>query len=324
MDRAVRIAVDAHGGDLGCGTIVGGLVAAMRSVPETFSACLCGGRAEVLAAIEQSGGTALFDEGRLLIEDCPDIIPMGQSPSLAWKRHPRSSLARCLSLQAEGAADASLSAGDTRFILGGSIFLLGRKPGISRPALAAFLPTMAGRPVLLLDVGANVGCKAAHLADFGLMGWHYVRHFSGIDAPTVSLLNVGDEAYKGTGTVRDAAELLAKRLPRAVGFIEGSRVLSGDADVVVCDGFPGNVLLKACESFHRIVKTLVGSENEFNEALAAKVSVLNAENYGAVPLLGVEGVVFKAHGSSSERAVAHAVKAAVKAASQGLAQLTFA
>ena len=324
MERAVRIAVDAHGGDLGCGTVVGGLIAAMRSVPESFSACLCGSRSEVLSSIERAAGTDFCDEGRLLVEDCPDIIPMGQSPSLAWKRHPRSSLARCLALQSEGAVDASLSAGDTRFILGAAIFLLGRKPGISRPALAAFLPTIGERQVLLLDVGANVGCKASHLADFGLMGWHYVRQFSGLDAPVVSLLNVGDEAWKGTDTVRDAAALLEKRLPRAVGFIEGSKVLSGEADVVVCDGFPGNVLLKACESFHHIVKTLAGGENEFDQTLAARVSVLNSDNYGAVPLLGVEGVVFKAHGSSSERAIAHAVRAAVKAASQGLGHITFA
>ena len=323
MTEPVRIAVDAHGGDHGCDTVIAGVVAALRDASLPCIVHLCGKSAEVVAAVARSGGVDLLESGRVVVEDCPETVPGSVKASLAWKRYPRSSVVRCLALQSEGVTAASLSAGDTRFLMGGAVFLLGRKRGISRPALAALIPTTRSRPTLVLDVGANVGCKPDFLADFGVMGWHYMQRCHGAESPVVKLLNVGGESYKGTRVVLDAAALLQKRLPVFGGFIEGSEVLQGAADVVVCDGFPGNVLLKVCESFHGVVGTFFGDTLQSAET-ASRIAMLDAEQYGAVPLLGIQGIVFKAHGASSSRAFAFAVKAAVRAVGQGLGTLAFA
>ncbi len=320
----IRIAVDAHGGDNGCATVVEGVLAALTRSTVPISVYLCGRRDEIDSAISSLGGGEFVAAGSLLIENCSDDVSDDCLPSKLWKRHPNAPVVRCLSMQKDGLVSASLSAGDTRYIIGSAIFLLGHTSGISRPALAAFLPTAGARPVLLLDVGANVECKPRHLADFGTMGREYFGHFFGIENPKVALLNVGGESFKGSKVVRDTADILRQDMPDSFcGFVEGSQVLSGSADVVVCDGFAGNVLLKACESFHNLVERIVGTEDRAAELVRARVSVLNADNYGAVPLLGVNGVVFKAHGASSPRAICHAVNAAAIAASQKTADHAF-
>jgi glycerol-3-phosphate acyltransferase PlsX len=200
--------------------------------------------------------------------------------------------------------------------MGTSIFLLGRRQGVTRPALAAFLPTTASRTTLLLDVGANLECKVDHLVTFGLIGYDYVKQQFSVERPSVALLNIGKEATKGTRIIIEAARILNKKCEGFCGFIEGSRVLSGDVDIIVCDGFTGNILLKACESFHILTESVLKGDKRLIQKLMKKMRILNAENYGAVQLVGLQGVVFKAHGSSSSKAITQAILASAKAVEQ--------
>jgi glycerol-3-phosphate acyltransferase PlsX len=195
-----------------------------------------------------------------------------------------------------------------------ALFILGRRRGAPRPALAAFLPTMQKKPVLLLDVGANLKCRKEHLAAFAFMGIEYINSIYEKKFPSVALLNVGKEKVKGFASIRDADKLLRKKCPEYIGYIEGNQVLSGEADVVVCDGFAGNALLKTCESIHLLIAAVVERENpQLLAELQRYTSVLDPENYGAVPFLGIKGIVLKAHGGSSPRAIASAVLAAERA-----------
>jgi glycerol-3-phosphate acyltransferase PlsX len=163
-----------------------------------------------------------------------------------------------------------------------------------------------------MDVGANINCRAEHLANFAELGCSYVGRLFGKEKPLAGLLNIGTEPSKGPKVVRDAAVLLGK-CENYVGFIEGNKVFSGDADVVVCDGFIGNVLLKTCESFYSLAAGFLADSREALETLSRKIDALNPENYGAVPFLGVRGTVLKAHGGSSVRSIRNAVLTAVNA-----------
>jgi glycerol-3-phosphate acyltransferase PlsX len=197
--------------------------------------------------------------------------------------------------------------------MGAAIFILGRIRGVHRPALAAFVPTTEKRASLLLDVGANLNCKVGHLVTFGIMGYSYTKEFFEMPSPRVALLNVGEEPYKGTRTIFEANKELARSCKGYIGYVEGSGVLRGDADVVVCDGFVGNVLLKAYENFHLLAERVFGQTEQVIKQIKAGMEVLNPENYGAVPLLGIHGTVLKAHGSSSSKAIANAVLTALAA-----------
>jgi glycerol-3-phosphate acyltransferase PlsX len=292
--------------------VIEGVLEAHRRAEAAFVAHLCGDERVCESILESRGVSPREHADWLVIEHSPQNIEPGDIPSRVWRKKTHSSIVRSISLQKEGRVDATLSAGDTRILMGAAIFILGRWPGVARPALAAFLPTTAGRPTLVLDVGANLECRASHLTAFGTMGHRYYRDFFDIPNPTVALLNIGKEPTKGTRAIVDAGKALADRCEGYTGFIEGSCVLSGDADVVVCDGFTGNVLLKSCESFHRLAETVLGGEKKLWSAVAGKMSILDAANYGAVPLVGIEGVVFKAHGSSTSQAITHALLTAVQ------------
>jgi glycerol-3-phosphate acyltransferase PlsX len=189
--------------------------------------------------------------------------------------------------------------------------------------LAASLPTVKKQPVLVLDVGANLNCRKEHLVSFAALGSEYAMAMSDAGCPSVALLNIGREPVKGTGAICEADDLLRKT-GGYIGFIEGDRVLSGDADVVVCDGFAGNVLLKACESFHRLIGSVLDGKPELLSLLHRNMDVLNSENYGAVPFLGIKGIVLKAHGGSSPKAIASAVLVAERAVRLNRDKLLFA
>jgi glycerol-3-phosphate acyltransferase PlsX len=313
----IRLAVDVQSGDFGPDAVVRGVVDARGSSPVPFVTRLCGDEPQVsrvLDDIERAGG---IDRSEFIIEHCPDIINDGDQRTTVWKHKKSSPIVRCVSLQKEGAVDASVSAGDTGILIGSALFILGRLEGVSRPVLAAFIPTPVN-PVLVLDVGANINCRAEHLAGFARLGCSYVSRLFGRRDVKTALLNVGTEPSKGPEAVRDAAALL-ERDAGYTGFIEGNRVFAGDADVVVCDGFIGNVLLKACESFYALTSEYMADNREAFETLARKIDVLNPENYGAVPFLGINGIVLKAHGGSSVRSIKSAVLTAVKAVSSNAA-----
>ncbi|MBD3318200.1 MAG: hypothetical protein GF344_20645 [Chitinivibrionales bacterium] len=308
----IRIAVDVCGGDHGSRMVIEGVLEARKHCADGFVVHLCGHERVCEKTLDSLGVSRREHSDWLAIEHSPQIIEPADIPSRVWRKKTKSSIVRSISLQREGLVDATLSAGDTRILMGAAIFILGRRPGIERPALAAFLPTTTKRPTLVLDVGANLECRAPHLTSFGIMGHTYYRDFFDIANPTVALLNIGKEPTKGTKAIVDAAKALGERCEGYTGFIEGSGVLSGEADVVVCDGFAGNVLLKSCESFHRLAEAVLGGDKRLWSALAGRMSILDAANYGAVPLVGIEGVVFKAHGSSSSLAIAHALLTAVQ------------
>ncbi len=305
----VRLAVDVDSGDFGPEAMVRGVLAARLASAEPFAARLCGDEGRIRRLLAEIGGDA--ERCGFEVEHCPDVILEGDRRSTVWKTKRGASIVRCVSLQEEGVADASVSAGDTGVLIGAAMFILGCAEGVSRPALAAFIPTPK-KPVLIMDVGANIDCRAELLAGFARLGCEYVGRVRGDAAPKVALLNVGLEPHKGPPVVRAAAELLSG-YGNYAGFIEGNKVFSGEADVVVCDGFVGNVLLKACESFYALTAEFLADGGETYEKLSRKIGALNPESYGAVPFLGIRGTVLKAHGGSSVASIKSAVLTAVRA-----------
>jgi len=320
MGDVIRLAVDVQSGDFGPDAMVRGVFEARVAAPVPFVARLCGDERQINRVLGELSGEAGFDRSDFAVEHCPDVISGEDRRSTVWKNKKGSSVVRCVALQKEGAVDASVSAGDTGVLIGSALFILGRGKGVSRPTLAAFIPT-PHRPVLIMDVGANVNCRAEHLAGFARLGCAYVGRLLGKEKPRAALLNVGTEPEKGPKAVREAAELL-RGFENYVGFIEGNKVFFGDADVVVCDGFVGNVLLKTCESFYSLTSEYLADSRETFEKLTNKINALNPENYGAVPFLGINGIVLKAHGGSSVRSIKSAVLTAVRAAAVGLRGFT--
>jgi glycerol-3-phosphate acyltransferase PlsX len=314
--RPIRLAVDVCSGDLGPRVLLEGVLQAMKSSAISFTVCLCGIRAVIEQELRELGCTSLEETG-ISIEDCPQQIDEKEVPSRVWKTRKLAPVIRCVSLQKEGAADASLSAGDTRILMGAALFILGRMEDVSRPALAAFLPTTAGHPALLLDVGANLECRTEHLVAFGRLGFSYYSRFFGVQCPRIALLNIGREPGKGTRTIVSAGAELSRLCKGYSGFVEGGGLLTGDVDVVVCDGFAGNVLLKSCEQFYALAESVLGNGG-MGDIVRKKMAVLNPENYGGVPLLGIRGTVFKAHGSSSAKSFSHALAASVTAVHRGI------
>jgi phosphate acyltransferase len=311
----IRLAVDVESGDFGCRVMVKGVLDAMRSSEPQIQVSLCGNQATIGRALAEEGDDAQRLRDAIAIVHCPErVSALDRRKIWAWRHRANASIIRCIALQKEGAVDASVSAGDTAVLMGAALFILGRRKGAPRPALAAFLPTMQKKPVLLLDVGANLKCRKEHLTAFAFMGIEYIGSLCEKQFPSVALLNVGKEKIKGFASIRDADRLLRRKCPEYTGFIEGNRVLSGDADVVVCDGFSGNALLKTCESIHLLIAAVIGRENpELLTEIQRFTSVLDPENYGAVPFLGIKGIVLKAHGGSSQKAIASAVLAAGQA-----------
>ncbi|MBN1129634.1 MAG: hypothetical protein JXA71_11640, partial [Chitinispirillaceae bacterium] len=192
------------------------------------------------------------------------------------------------------------------------------------PALAAFLPTTGNRGALLLDVGANVICRKEHLVSFAFMGREYVAAMSGITTPRIAMLNVGSEQVKGTSVIGEADKILRRKCPGYAGFIEANQVFSGGADVIVSDGFAGNVLLKTGESFHSLLKSVFEKRPDILAGLKEEMAILDAESYGAVPFLGIKGIVLKAHGRSSTRAITSALFAAQAAVLRNRSDRLFA
>lgn len=308
--RPIKIAIDVEGGDNGSEVLCKGILEAKAKSQLPFVAHVCGNEKKIRNVLKSIGIKKAEEKSHgFVIEHCGDTITLSDLPSRVWKTKANAPIIRCVSLQKQGVVDASISAGNTGVLLGAAMFVLGRVPGITRPALAAFLPTTKQRPVLVLDVGANLSCRVEHLVDFGLLGFSYVKKYLGIKKPEVRLLNIGKEPNKGTPTIIDAGISLAKCCKGYKGFIEGSGVLLGEADIVVCDGFAGNVLLKSCESFHLLVRSIFATNAGLLKDVSKSMNVLKSENYGAVPFLGINGIVLKAHGSSGEVAIANAIVA---------------
>lgn len=308
----VRIALDAMGGDFAPSVPVTGAIEALRELPASCELILVGRAEEIEAVLEKYGSRS----DRLSIVDAPEIIEMNEKPLAAVRGKCGSSIRVGLELQKDGKADAFVSAGNTGAVMAASTLILGLHPGIRRPAIATVFPTVS-KPVLLLDAGANIDCGHRALRGFAHLGAIYARVVLKRDDPAIGLLNVGEEEEKGGQAVRDAFEALTEdpRI-RFVGNVEGGDILSGQYDVVVCDGFVGNVILKFAESVANMFLCTLQQEvdrDSLDSAVLARVrGALDHSEAGGAPLLGVKGVSVICHGRSSAHAVTNAIFVAIQ------------
>ncbi len=252
---------------------------------------------------------------RLSIVHAPERVLPGEAPSTVLRRKPDSSIAVGLGLQKEGKADAFISAGNTGAVMAGSLFILRALEGVDRPAIGTLMPTSVGL-TLMLDAGANVDCKPKHLVQFAHLGKVYAQDLMGIENPRIGLLNIGEEPGKGDELAVAAHAALADEGLNFIGNVEGRVIIDGVCDVLVCDGFAGNVLLKFYESVaHFIVGLLRNAIGEVghNDKLEEVVRVLDWTETGGAPLLGVNGISIICHGGSPPKAIRNAIRVAGKA-----------
>jgi phosphate acyltransferase len=312
----IRIALDAMGGDDAPRIEVEGAVQALRELPPGFRVQLVGRSAEIEDALKSHGAV---DRARLEVVEAPEVVGMGEKPLAAVKGKPRSSIAVGLGLQKQGESDAFISAGNTGAVMAAATLVLRLHEGVQRGAIGALFPT-SGHPVLVLDGGANVDCDARELLGFAHLGSVYVRDVLDRPRPGVGLLNVGEEDEKGNAVVKEAHSLLKQASGISyVGNVEGRDILAGQCkrgriDVVVCDGFVGNVVLKFYESAGRMFMGMI--QQAFPDVAGRPEAkqlfkFLDYSEYGGAPLLGVKGVVIICHGASPARAIKNAVRVAV-------------
>ena len=316
----IRVALDVMGGDHAPKVPVAGAVEALSLLPESSEILLIGRHDDVETALASHDVPA----DRIRVIDAPEVIEMSEQPLAAIRGKRRSSMRVGLELHKQGEADAFISGGNTGAVMAGSTLILGLHPGVDRPAIGAMFPT-ASESVLVLDAGANIDCTPRELRGFAHVGSVYARDVMGRPEPGVGLLNIGEEEKKGPEAVRGAYELLAQdpRL-RFVGNVEGGDILHGDCDVVVCDGFVGNIVLKFYESIARLFTQLLEHEVEhevlMSEGMKRVFKILDYSEYGGAPLLGVRGVSIICHGSSPIRAIKNAIRVAVQSVECGLSQ----
>ena len=319
----IRIALDAMGGDHAPRTEVEGAARALAELPATFELQLAGPTAQVEAELARHPG---IDRSRIQVIEAPEVIGMAERPLEAVRRKRKSSLVIGLGLQAKGKSEAFISAGNTGAILAASTVLLGLFEGVARATVGTLIPTIHGA-VLMLDAGANVDCSPKELVGFAHLGSVYMRDLQSRSAPKVGLLNVGEEEEKGTAVVKEAHRLLAQDARiNYVGNVEGRDLLGGHPrhgplDVVVCDGFVGNVVLKFGESLVFLVRHIAednAPELWARENIRAAFRVLDYSQYGGAPLLGVKGVSIICHGSSNATAIRNAIRVAVQSVEVGL------
>jgi len=320
----IRIALDAMGGDHAPASPVAGAAAALADAPDDVAIQLVGPADALHREIASQGCAA----SRLAVVDAPEIIGMGEKPLQALRSKRRSSIQVGLELQREGHSQAFISAGNTGAVMAASTLVLRLYPGFERPAIGTPFPTV-DHTVLLIDGGANVDCSPQEMVGFAHLGVIYARDGLGRPDPAVGLLNIGEEEEKGNAATRETYRLLKASGLRFIGNVEGrdivpGRTAAGPFDVVVCDGFVGNVLLKFYESVAQLFKELVrrelGEVAAANEGLGRVVRRLDYAEYGGAPLLGVQGVSIICHGRSSPAAFRNAIKVAERAARNHLAQ----
>lgn len=307
------IAVDAMGGDFGPSVVVPGAIEASRR--HDMHVMLVGDTDKVKAELDKIP----LDNARYEIVHASDVAYMNEKPSDILRRKKDASIQVACRLVKDGHADGVVSAGHSGATVACGMFIMGRLPGVERPALSALLPTEKN-PVVVLDAGANVDCRPYHLFQFGLMGDAFARDLLGYASPRVSLLSIGEEEGKGNSQVKEAYELLkmAQNL-NFIGNAEGRDIFNGDIDVVVCDGFVGNVVVKMSEglasSLMRILKRLFTSGvMPYIGAMLAKKSLksfaktIDYAEYGGAPLLGLKGLAIICHGRSNSTAMTNAIK----------------
>ncbi|TEB05520.1 Phosphate acyltransferase [Pelotomaculum schinkii] len=311
----MKIAVDAMGGDFAPGEIVKGALMAAREYKQAV--ILVGDEERIRVEL---GG---IDPGELIsIVHAPEVVDMGEHPAVAVRRKKNSSIVRATQLVKDGEAGALVSAGSTGAAMAAALLGLGRIKGIDRPAIAGVLPSEKGYTVLL-DAGANVDCKPQNLLQFSVMGYLYAKRVLGVANPRVGLLSNGEEETKGSELTLAAYPLLQQAGINFIGNIEGRDIFRGTVDVVVCDGFIGNVVLKSAEGIAGALYNTL--KEEINRSWLAKIGIVMAvkalmrfkkridyAEYGGAPLLGVNGVSIICHGSSTAKAVKNGIRVAME------------
>jgi glycerol-3-phosphate acyltransferase PlsX len=319
----MRIAIDAMGGDHGPGSVIDGALVAARHLQ--LALVLVGDRAVIDAELRRHPGAGSLE---LDVIDAPEWVEIAEPPALALRRKPRASIRVAAEAVRDGRADALFSAGHTGATVMAAHAAFGRLAGVDRPALATIVPTRV-RPAVLLDCGATVECRPHHLVQFALMGSAYARLALGYDVPRVGLLSVGEEESKGNELTRDAHQLLKTAPVRFIGNVEGREVYGGGVDVIVCDGFTGNVTLKISEGLVDTVEGLL--HEELSATFGTRVGYLlsrkafrrfrrrvDYSEFGGAPLLGLNGLCIVGHGRSSPKAVRNAVHMAARFAERRL------
>ncbi len=322
----VTVAIDCMGGDHGPAVTVPAALDFVRK-HEDVRAILVGLEEKIRPFLVHAG------DSRVSVHHASEVVAMDESPALAIRSKKDSSMRVAIDLVKNGEADACVSAGNTGALMAISRFVLKMLPGIDRPAICAVLPTVNGH-VHVLDLGANVDCSPEHLLQFGIMGASLVAAIEHKDRPTVGLLNIGEEDIKGNDVVKRAAELLKDSGLNFIGNVEGDGLYKGEAEVIVCDGFVGNVALKASEGLAQMLATFL--RQEFSRNLLTKLAALVAipvlkhfkrrvdhRRYNGASLLGLKGIVVKSHGSADIFSFANALERAAETVRSGvLARIT--
>ncbi len=321
----LKVAVDAMGGDFAPTEVVKGALAVARERPE-LEIVLVGQEAAVSACLNDFSGVP----GTITLRAAEQAIEMGEHPVQATRRKRESSLVVSGLMVKSGEADATFSAGSTGAAMAIATLDIGRIPGIERPALASGIPTIQGR-ALLLDAGANVDCSTRNLRQFALLGTIYAERVLGVVNPTLGLLNIGSEEGKGNELAKEAHQLLKSTSLNFAGNVEGKDVFEHAVDVVVCDGFWGNILIKSGEGMaemvfdllHRMTEAepnLAASQADFSQVFKRLAQRVHYSEFGGATLLGVNGVSVIGHGRSDAKAIAGGIRAAADAAAGGYVQ----
>lgn len=316
----MKIAVDAMGGDYAPAAIVEGAVWAARDMH--IPVILVGDRARVESELTRHRADGL----PINVVHASEVVGMGESPAKAIRNKKDSSIRVCLNLVKGGEANAVVSAGNSGAAMAAAVFVLKRLKGVERPAISVCLPTVKSLTVLL-DAGGNVDCKPSHLYQFAVMGDVYARDILKRSSPRIGLLSNGEEEGKGNELTRETNDLLKKSSLNYLGYVEGRDIYTGDVDVVVCDGFVGNVVLKTSEGVADAIVTML--KGEVRKSLSAKVGCLLARGvfkgvkrkidyseYGGAPLLGINGTCIISHGGSTAKAIRNAIMRANEYASR--------
>lgn len=297
----IKIALDAMGGDYAPKAVLEGALSFKKNSPDDIEIILTGNEPVIKSVLKELGA----DENSFSIVHAEQVIEMGEHPTKAFSQKPDSSIAKGFGLLASGKVQAFASAGNTGAMMVGSMFTIKPIEGVLRPAIAGFVPKQRGSYGILLDVGANADCKPEVLDQFAVLGTLYSKYVFDIPNPTVGLMNLGEEEQKGTPVLQNAHQLLKVNSKiNFIGNIEGRDVCDNKADVIVCDGYAGNIILKLAETFYNLT-----AERNFTHPF---FDLFNYENVGGSPILGVNGNVMIGHGVSSGIAIKNMIDQAVQ------------
>ncbi|WP_106640256.1 phosphate acyltransferase PlsX [Allosphingosinicella vermicomposti] len=321
MGSSPRIAIDAMGGDVGPAILVAGAALAFER-RDDLHFLIFGDESAIRAELAAYPALAAVCD----IVHCDDVIAGTEKPSQAIRRAKTTSMGQAIAAVKEGRADAAVSGGNTGALMAMAKLALRTLPGIDRPALAALLPTLGDNDIVMLDLGANTEADARNLIQFAVMGAAYARVILELDRPRVQLLNIGTEELKGTDELKDAAAALRAAGDLSMqfdGFIEGDKIARGDVDVVVTDGFSGNIALKTAEGTARFVTDLL--KRAFTSSVRSKIGFLisrpatellkhhlDPNNHNGAVFLGLNGLVVKSHGNANAKGVANAIRVAAR------------